>query len=259
MSRLAAVLAGVALLVSAGCGDGGPNAQDVLKQTAANIGKIRSGTLGVHFLVTPHGGGAPFGFDLTGPFTFRTGKLPLARLVYTQIANGQRASATLVSTPTAAYIDAGGAKRPLSADEEQALRRATAQIAGAGGIGSIVVGDWLTHTKASSDGNGTDKVTAELDVAKAADGLLSAARLAGQNVHELTQADEKRLEDAVRSSSFVLYSGAKDRLLRELDMSIDFAFDVPRDLRAALGSLAGAKVDFRLKVNRPNQPVKIAG
>ena len=257
MTRLAALLGAVALVAVAGCGGGsGPNAKDVLEQTAANLAKIRSGTLAVHLLVTPQGNGQPFGFDLRGPFAFRRGGLPLARLVYTQIANGNRASATLVSDGSHAYyVTVNGAKRPLSPAQAQVLRSVSGQTTAAGG--RIVVGDWLVHAKASDGGNGTDKVTAQLDVANAVDGLLGAARLAGQNVRQLSTRDAKRLRDAVRSTSFVVYSGKKDRLLRELDMSIDLGFDVPQELRAALGSLVGARIDFTLKLDRPNQPVAI--
>lgn len=256
MRRLAAVLAGVALL-AAGCGGGGPNPQDVLQQTAANLGKIRSGTLTVHFLVRPQGNGQPFGFDLSGPFAFRRGGLPLARLVYTQIANGNRGSATLVSTGDRAYVEVNGKRRPLSPAQERLLRNAGAQVAGAGGVGQIVVGDWVKDAKAASSGD-TEKVTAQLDVAQAVQGLLGAARLSGRNVQELSPADTRRLQQAVRSTSFVLYSGKQDHLLRELDMSVDLGFDVPPQLRAALGTLVGAKVDFTLKVANPNEPVRIA-
>lgn len=257
MRRLAAVLAGVALL-AAGCGGGGTNAQDVLQQTASSLGQIRSGTLTVHFLVTPQGKGQRFGFDLTGPFAFRRGRLPLARLVYTQIANGNQASATLVSAGGRAYVEANGTKRPLSPSQEQLLRNAGAQVSGAGGVGQLVVGDWLKDAKASSSGD-TDKVTAQLDVAQAVQGMIGAARLSGRNVQDLSPADTKRLQQAVRSTSFVLYSGKQDHLLRELDMNADLGFDVPQQLRGALGSLVGAKVDFTLKVANPNKPVTIAG
>lgn len=258
MRRRVAVLAGVALL-AAGCGGGGgTNAQSVLQQTAASLGQIRSGLLTVHFLVTPQGNGQPFGFDLTGPFAFRRGRLPLARLVYTQIANGNQASATLVSAGGQAYVEANGTKRPLSPSQEQLLRNASAQVSGAGGVGQLVIGDWLKNTKGSSSGD-TDKVTAQLDVAQAVQGLIGAARLSGRNLQDLSPADTKRLQQAVRSTSFVLYSGKQDHLLRELDMSADLGFDVPQQLRAALGSLVGAKVDFTLKVANPNKPVTVTG
>jgi hypothetical protein len=255
--RRAALLAGVALLAVAGCGGGGPNAQDVLKQTASNLGKIRAGTLGVKLLVTPSGGGEPFGFELHGPFRLAGGAnaLPVTRLMYTQIANGKRATATLVSNGTDAYVESNGQKLPLSPAQADTLQRAGAQLRGASGGARLVVGAWVKDPKASDGGEvggaETDKVTAKLDVVAAVDGLLSVARATGQAVPSLSAADETRLRDAVRSTSFVLYSGKRDRLLRKLDLSVDFGFDVPSDLKAALGDLVGAKVDFELAVSNP--------
>jgi hypothetical protein len=255
LRRSAALLAGVALL--AGCGGGGPNAQDVLEQTASNVGKIRSGTLALKLLVTPGGEGRPFGFELHGPFQLGGGSnaLPVTRLTYTQIANGSRATATLVSNGTDAYVDTGGKKLPLSPDQADTLERAGAQLRGAGVGARLAVGSWLDDAKASDGGEvggaSTDKVTAKLDVVAAVEGLVSVVRLSGRRVPALTDADAKRLRDAVRSTSFALYSGKKDRLLRKLDMSVDFGFDVPPDLKAALGELVGAKVEFELAVSNP--------
>ena len=258
MNRLAAVLLGVALL--AGCGGGGPSADEVLKDTASNLGKLRSGVLGMKLLVTPQGQGQPFGFELHGPFALRRAGLPVARISYTQIADGNRSTATLVSNGSTAYIEtADGTRRPLDAAQAETLSQAGRQAAGAGGVGRVVVGRWLKDADASDGGSGMDKVTAELDVREAVAGLLDAARLAGQNVPRLSEDDLKQVEDAVRSTSFVLYSGKRDRLLRRLQMSVDFGFDVPEKLRQTLGDLVGAKVDFELRVDRPNGRVSVRG
>ncbi len=252
--RWAALLAGVALL-GAGCGGGGPDAQDVLEQTASNLGRIQGGTLGMKLLVTPQDGSPPFGFELHGPFRLRRAGLPVTRMAYTQIANGHRATATLVSDGAHAYVESAGRRQELSADQARTLEQAGSQLRSAGGAGRLAIGSWIKDAKASDGGRvggaDTDKVTAQLDVVEAVDGLLSFARLSGRDVRQLSAADKKRLEDAVRSTSFVLYSGKKDRLLRKLDMTVDLGFDVPPDLKAALGNLVGAKAELELDVSNP--------
>ena len=75
-------------------------------------------------------------------------------------------------------------------------------------------------------------------------------------VHELTGSDAKQLEQSVKSSSFVLYSGKRDRLLRKVDVAATFGFDVPKQLANALGAV-GAKVEFELGVANPNKPVSV--
>lgn len=250
MSRLVAVLVGVALL-AAGCG-GGPNAENVLKRTAASLGSIRSGTLGLKLLVTPAGSGSPFGFELRGPFRLGTSGLPVTRMAYTQIAGGRRATATLVSDGTGARVEVGGKEVPLSAGQEQTLRRAAQQLQSAGGAGQLAVGRWVKDAKASRDGN-LDRVTGKLDVVEAVTTLLDVARLSGRSIGTLGTADRKRLADAVRSSSFELTSGRDDHLLRSLELTVDIGLDVPEELKAALGNLVGAKVDFDVTVANPKR------
>jgi hypothetical protein len=251
--RRLACLAAVALL--AGCGSSGPNAKDVLKQTASNLGKIRSGVLDVRLLVTPQHKGVPVGFTLHGPFQLGKTRLPILRVTYTQIANGKQASATLVSDGSRAVTQSNGRTAPLATSAEQTLAGAAQQVQGAGTL--FDVSSWIEHAKVSDGGSGTDKVTADLNVPNAANSLLSLLRLSGRDVHELSSAEAKRLQQAVRSSSFVLYTGKKDRLLRQLALSADIGFDVPKNLRASLGSLVGAKFEFELAVANPNQPVSV--
>jgi hypothetical protein len=253
---LAAVLSGVAL-VAAGCGGGGRSAETVLKQTAATLGSIHSGTLGLKLLVTPQGGGEPFGFELHGPFKLRQGSLPVTTMTYTQIANGATATATLVSNGTDAHVEAGGKQLALSQAQADSLRQATAQLRGSGSGARLAIGTWVKDPKASDGGlvSGvkTDKVAGTIDLGEAAGALVDVERLSGRDVRQLTADERKRLQDAVRSSSFVLYSGKDDHLLRRLAMSVDIGFDVPAGLKAALGPLVGAKVDFELDVANPTQ------
>jgi hypothetical protein len=244
---------------AAGCGGGrsGPNAQDVLKQTAANLGAIHSGTLGLKLLVTPSGQGTPFGFELHGPFQFGAKALPVTRMAYTQIANGTQATAVLVSDGTAAYVETAGKKIMLSPSQTALLRKAASQLKGTGSTGQLVVGNWLRSPKGSDGGNvagaATDKVTAELDLPQVVGSLAALAQLSGRQVTQLSKAEAKRLADAVRSSSFELYSGKKDRLLRRLRLGVDLGFGVPSDMKAALGDLVGAKIDFQVDVANPKR------
>jgi hypothetical protein len=253
--RFCGVLAAAGLLL-AGCGSSGPNAQSVLRQTAQNLGKIASGTLDLRLLVTPQGKGHRFGFTLHGPFSFGKTALPILDVAYTQIANGHQATATLISDGRRGVVQSNGATKPLSPSAESTLRAAGQQVQGAASLFDI--SSWLEHPKVSSGPAGTDEVTADLNVPNVANGLIGLLRLTGRNVQQLTSTDVKRLQNAVRSSSFVLYTGKKDRLLRKLDLTADLGFDVPQDLQNALGTLVGAKVEFELAVANPNKPVHVS-
>src|SRR5438128_935023 len=67
----------------------------------------------------------------------------------------------------------------------------------------------------------------------------------------LTKGDRERLQDAVRSSRIEVVTGRKDKLLRSVHFTADLGFDVPPDLRAALGRLVGAKLELELKLANP--------
>jgi hypothetical protein len=261
MCRACGFLAACALLL-AGCGGG--SATDALSQTASNLGKIRSGTLHVELLVTPHGpsGASEFGFKLDGPFSLEgAGALPVARIAYTQLASGKSATVTILSTGRKGYVVVGGKTYALTSAQESQLRSAAAQIRSGGAVGSFPLDSWIEEPKLSGGGEvggaETDRVQAKLDVVNASNGLLALVRGLGQNVKQLQGRNADDLAHAVRSSRFELWTGKKDRLLRRVEIEADLGFDVPEALRAALGTLVGAKISFRLGVDNPNEPVTV--
>ena len=252
--RAALLLTGVALL--GGCG-GGRSAHDVLSQTAARLGTIRSGTLDVRLVVTPrgHAGKGRIGFTLRGPFRVRRGSLPVLHMTYTQLAGTKSATATLVSDGHTAYAESGGRRVALSAAQLAELRGATQQLQSSSGLVRLPIEDWIKDPKVSDGGDvggaETDRVSADLDVVNAANGLLDLARAFGSYTPRLSGKSADQLRDAVERSSFDLWTGKKDRLLRRLRIAAALGFDVPQQLRGALGALVGARFDFELGVANP--------
>jgi hypothetical protein len=249
VTRLASLLALAALGLS-GCGSSGGSS--VVSQTGSNVAKIKSGVLDLRLLVTPHDGGAPFGFELKGPFSLDSGKLPVARITYTQMANGNKASATFVSNGARAWIVSDAGTRRLTTGQAQALRMSET-------LSGLDIGGWVKDAKVTDGPAGTDLVRGKVDVVAAANGLSGVAALAGKGVPSIEGADAKRLEEATRSSTVELISTKDDHLLRRLSMRADLGFDVPQTLRAALGSRVGARVDFRLAIAKPNSHVVVTG
>jgi hypothetical protein len=264
MKRGRLVVALSALLVGCG-GGGGGNAQEVLSETAGKLGRIHSGTLHLDFRVEPRGdtGAREFGFTLDGPFSFgESGRLPVASVDYTQIAGGQSATVTLISTGEKAYVRTGGRTYELRPDQADQLRSAAGQLQSSGGLGEFAIDDWIQepelHDGGDVGGAETDHVQAKLDVVIAARDLLGLMRQLSGDAPQLDEHDADRLADSVRSSRFEVYTGKEDRLLRRLELEVDFGLDVPKELRGALGSLVGARVLFELGVDDPNRPVTVA-
>ena len=245
MTRFILLVVALAL-VSAGCGSSG----SVLSQTGKNVAKIHSGVLDLKLIVTPHGRGTPFGFELKGPFSLREGKLPIARVVYTQIANGQSANATFVSNGAHAWVVSRSGTHELSAAAAKGLTFT-------GGFTGMDIASWVKNAKVADAGPGLDSVTGALDVVAAANGLRGVAALAGRNVAAIQGSDADRLRAAAKSSSITLLTTKGTRLLRRLRVSTDLGFNVPASLKRALGANVGAKVDFLLAVARPNSRVVV--
>jgi hypothetical protein len=260
LNRRTAVLL-TAVVLAAGCGGGG-DAQGILRQTAARLPQIRSGTLDFRVLVVPRGRSArgKIGFAVHGPFALRArGSLPVLDITYTQLAGDKRATGRLVSNGTSAYAESNGQPVTLSAAQLAELRSATAQIQSNGGLGEFRIDDWIKHPSVSDGGKvggaRTDHVSADLDVVATANDLLGLGRGLGSSAPQLRGRNAKQLTDAVRHSSFDLWTGKKDRLLRRLRVTADVGLNVPQDLARALGDVVGAKVTFELAVSNPNRPV----
>lgn len=253
MRRSALLL--VAASLAAGCGGG--HAREVMSDTAANLGKIRSGDLTLRLVVSPREGTkGRIGFELQGPFALRRGALPVARIAYTQIAGARQATATFISTGTKAYAEVNGKVYELPPDATQSIRQAAGGPAGNGALGELDISSWVEDPSVSSDGE-EDHVTAKLDVVDAANGLLQLLRDLGRAAPTIDGDEADRLRDAVDSSSFDVWTGSQDHLLRRMLMKADLGLDVPTSLRRVLGDVVGAKVDFELAVKNPNQPVTV--
>src|SRR2546423_11017611 len=137
MKRAAIVLAVAA--IATGCGQS--HANQVLSDTAKNLGKIHSGDLTLRLVVSPRRGTkGGIGFELSGPFALRPGALPVARIAYTQIAGAHEATATFISTGKKTYAEVNGRVYELPASATETVRRAAGGIGGSSGFRWLDIG-----------------------------------------------------------------------------------------------------------------------
>lgn len=258
MSRLLLFGSVLGALLLAGCGGSTGAAGPALEDTAANLGKVESGILSLSVRMEPRNGD-DFGYEIKGPIKLAgKGELPLADVEYTQRANGRADTVRLVLTKDGGWIQRAGKRIDLGA-RQLAKLRASGSLLGQGGLEDLRFDEWLIDPKVSDGPDGTDKVTGELDVVAAMNGLASLSGLVG-GPGQLEPSKRKEVEKAVKESSFELLTGAEDRLLRRLALAVTFAADVPANLRAALGQNAvGARFSFDLELDKVNEPVAIGG
>jgi hypothetical protein len=249
----------VAAVACAGCGGDDPG--DLIGQTADNLGEIRSGDLRFELDVEPRGldTNGRIRIALRGPFALRgAGKLPVARVRYTQVAGDAQAEVTLISTGRAAYVEVDGALTPLTAAQLQDLRQTGGSGPGLAELGLDIEG-WFDDPKTSAGpdvgGDPTERVRAGLDVAAALEDIAALARRAGGDAPVLEDSARQAIERTVRSDRVELLTGADDRLLRRLEAEIDV--EGPEELRPLLG-LEGAKLTLLFEVAHPNREVTVA-
>jgi len=94
-------------------------------------------------------------------------------------------------------------------------------------------------------------------VVNAANGLLGLLRQLGRTAPRIQGDEATRLQDAVSSSSFDVWTSKDGHLLRRLLLKADLGLNVPAELRRVLGDVVGAKIDFELEIARANQPVRV--
>jgi hypothetical protein len=252
MKSLLPALAALAIGLAA-CGGGG-NAQDTLAETSANMGKIRSGDLNMGLLFSARDGERA-GFSLQGPFALRPGALPEAQLDYTQIAGPQTATQTFITKGDTAYVRMGGATYELPPETAAEI---SSTLGASGGLGAIQLSSWVEDPQVAEGeqigGDDTDRITADLNVAATVNTLMAiAAELGGtQPLAALSGTSAEQVEAAIENATIDVWTGADDRLLRRLQVSIKFSPAAEK-----VKSLVGAALDFTLEISNPNEPVTV--
>jgi hypothetical protein len=254
MTRLFLLLALLATPLF-GCGGGGPqSANELLAETSANLGKIKSGDLALELIFSTKDGERA-GFNLEGPFQLRSGSLPEAQLDYTQIAGDQTATQTFITTGDKAYVRMGGATFELPAETAGQVR---STLGATGGLGVIDLRGWVQDPELAAGeevgGAETDRITGRLNVATVVTGVVAIASQFGGTT-PLTPLEGKsaeQVEQAVDRATIDVWTGREDRLLRKLDITIEFS-----PASEQVKSLVGAAVHFTLGISNPNEKVTI--
>ncbi len=249
----------------AACG-GGPSADEVLSETAGKLGDVRSGKLSMRVVLEPleRSRAGRVGFALDGPFSLgKQSRLPEARVAYTQIAGPREGKVVLVSNGREAFVESGGKAYALPPERANELESSSRAVRGREGLDGLRIDGWLDDAQRTDGGRvggaQTDRVTAELDAARALDDVFALARRAGGGdaFPRIDRDGRRQLDDAVRESRVSVWSGREDRLLRRLELRVEFRAEVPRELRDDLGRLAGARLTFDLELGDPNRPVEV--
>ena len=267
-SKLRALLlltcAGLCTSVLAACGDaeqlaGAGSASSLLDETLAATSKLESGRLTGRMQLDPDGLislGGPIVMSASGPFAAPSnGAGPRFDMKLAAAIGGGSFDARARSTGKRAYLRLGGRDYALGRhDGARAKAKRSRARDGLAALG-LDPASWIRNPKpngsATIAGVPTTRIVGELDVRRL---LADVAKLlgAGGGVGDglLTPKLREQLASAVKSSKVELWTGAQDRILRQLTAFVDFTF--PEGSQPPITGLDGGRINLRLRLDGVN-------
>jgi hypothetical protein len=278
---LVLALLAVPVMLLAGCGGGGgEDPQKVLQQTFSGSKKVTSGKLDLSLTVNADGVQnvkGPISVSLAGPFQSQgTNQLPKFDFDLKIGAQGQNFTAGAISTGDKGYIKLQGNTYEVSNQVfnsfKQGFQRSQAQQNGTKknpSFSSLGVNpkDWLKspENKGTVDVEGTSTIhiASGVDVSKLLNGvsqLLSKAGSLGVTQTQripstLTDAQKKKVQEAIQDPTFDVYTGKDDKIVRRL--TIKLKFKVPASSQQRANGLKGGQIVIDVKIANLNQPQTI--
>lgn len=261
---LIAPLALAAALLGA-CGGGdeepGQSPAEILSQTVRNsASQIDDGRLALSFRLDPEGllaVGGPVALTLDGPFgAARAGELTRFDVDFVATLAEQPYSGSLRSTGRREYVTLDDGTYEVDDALVDRLRRRSPDRSGLAVTG-FHPGRWISAPREKGEervaGVDTIRLGGKLDVEALLadlDGLLTKAGGSASDSTLLAPKLRRQIAAAVDSSSVDIWSGASDRLLRQIAVKIVFFF---KDGSSPLQVLNGGTINLRLRLDDVNR------
>jgi hypothetical protein len=264
----------VAFLVLAGLilATGTPSSAQLMKHAAASFGEVSRGNFKFKITITPQGSAtaSPSSIALEGPFEIVPGKpLPVAKITYTVSSGGRSNVTTLLTTGDKAYTVIKGQAYELPASATKELKAATKDLSKPGegkGLTGIKLNfdKWLIDPQVSAGqdigGTSTWRTTAGVNVVAALKDLVASSGalggITGGAVPAIKDSDLAEVRKGIKNASVVVYVGRYDKIIRLLDLTMDFT--TPAGATSAVGGVSGGRMNMVVGITNPNQPVHVA-
>jgi hypothetical protein len=246
-------------------------AEHTLKQTfGTSAGSIDRGRVAATVRLDPEGLlklGGPISVRLTGPFAAPTRRdLPRFDLAFLATLAGQRFRGSAISTGSKGFLKLDGRTYAVEDAFVARLRKGLGKAAAEPQAGLRALGidplRWITNPESKGQervgGAQTDRIGGTVDVPRLlADlgTLLDKAGGAGSSF--LTPALRSQIGDAVKSAKADVWTGADDKLLRQLAVVVTFAFK--DSSQSPIPGLDGGRITLRARLDDINgTPVQIS-
>lgn len=259
-------LACAGLLVACGGSSSSSNAaaEATLKQTfGSSATSIKRGRVAATLRLDPEGLlklGGPISVRLTGPFAAPTRRdLPRFDLAFLATLAGQRFRGSTVSTGTKGYLKLDDRAYAIEDALVAKLRRQLGSAAAQPQSGLTALGidplRWIKNPQSKGTervgGVETERIAGTVDVPRLlADlgTLLDKAGGTGSSI--LTPQLRSQIGDAVKSAQADVWTGARDKLLRQLAVVVTFAFKDPS--QSPIPGLDGGRLALRARLDDVN-------
>lgn len=252
---------------------GTPSSAQLMKRAADSFGEVSRGNFQFKITITPQGSAeaAPSSIELKGPFEIVPGKpLPRAKITYTVSSGGRSQVTTLLTTGDKAYTVIKGQAYELPASATKDLKAATKDLAKPGegkGLTGIKLNfdKWLIDPQVAAgqdiDGTATWRTTAGVNVVEALKDLVASSGtlggITGGSVPALKESDLAEVQKGIKNASVIVYVGRYDRVIRLLDLTMDFSTAGATGSTSAVGGISGGRMNMLVGISNPNQPVNV--
>jgi hypothetical protein len=249
----------------AACGEAddppGAAASSTLAQSLDATSALENAHLTASFQLEPEGMlalGGPIAFRGSGPFASGAkGELPRFDFAIAGSLARTPLRARAISTGKRGFLTFGGHSYKLDQDLLDGLRSALGAGAAPGGAGLATLGldpqAWVKDPRANGGatigGVDTTRISGTIDVGALLNDVSTLLAGAGGLDGLLTPQLRKQIEDAVTASKVDVWSGAQDKILRQLAVVVEFAFKTGQ---SPITGLDGGKLTLRVRLDRVN-------
>jgi outer membrane murein-binding lipoprotein Lpp len=267
LTLFAAILA---MGLVAGCGDDGggkeagssTDVDQLLKDTFSGSKDVKSGKFDLALDVKSGGETGSVAIKVAGPFESQgTGKLPKLDIDASFEGGGQSIKAGVTSTGDRGFVSFSGTDYEVSGPIWKQFKASFEEAGSQGDDQSLATlgidpRKWLVNAKNAGEAKVGDtdtvKITGDVDVPKLLDDVSTALEklrtIGGAGAEslpeQLTAEQKQQAVDAIKDLSVEIYTGADDKILRR--MLISMKIDAPAGTAGAAAVAADVKLDLQL-------------
>jgi hypothetical protein len=264
------VLCAAALAACGSSDEGDGAARKAISQTfGASSTSIQRGKAVARLQLEPEGLlaiGGPILLKVTGPFSVTGAASPQFDLAFAATLAGEQYEGAIISTGRKGFVKLDNRTYAIDDAFASMLRGKSQKVKKSGLKDSLGIdpASWISNPQMKGNeqvsGIETQRIGGDVNVSKLLADIATLLDKVGGSPSSksfLTPKLRKQITDAVKSAKVDVWTGAEDKILRQIAVAIQFAF--PTDVKPPIAGLEAGKINLRLRLDDVNGPaVKIS-